>query len=462
MPINSFENYPMTWKPQLSDRTPPIYLKLAKQLENDIKTGKLKPGDKLPPQRELADFLDLNLSTITRTYKICLEKGLICAKVGQGTFVASDVNSSDILLYSKEQFDLVEMGTVHPPYIGNDKIIAFIKNTLTQPDFNRFLEYRSPAGTMFQKSSAVNWLQKLNIFTTSDKILFATGGQNALCAVLLGLFFPGDRIGTDSLSFTGLKSIAKTLGIQLIPLPSKNNKLDFNNLETFCQTEKIKGLYFIPEQHNPTAVSLSDKDRKSIANLARKLNLIILEDGINKVFRLKQQLPIFSYAPENTIYIFSTSKFLSAGLRIAYIISPHTHKPIIENALYNMNLMVSPFSLEIVSKILNSSLINHIINDKKQELIRRNKLVNRILSKYTIYGEDTCCFRWLILPDNYTGAEFEELAKSRGVQVFSAERFIIGNAVPPKAVRLCISAPKTIDELTLGLCKIKKLLHSYK
>ena len=95
MPINSFENYPMSWKPQLSDRTAPIYLKLAKQLEQDIKTGKLKPGDKLPPQRELADFLDLNLSTITRTYKICLEKGLICAKVGQGTFISSDVNSSD-------------------------------------------------------------------------------------------------------------------------------------------------------------------------------------------------------------------------------------------------------------------------------------------------------------------------------------------------------------------------------
>ena len=79
MPINSFENYPMSWKPQLSDRTAPIYLKLAKQLEQDIKTGKLKPGDKLPPQRELADFLDLNLSTITRTYKYMFrERSYMC------------------------------------------------------------------------------------------------------------------------------------------------------------------------------------------------------------------------------------------------------------------------------------------------------------------------------------------------------------------------------------------------
>ncbi|TQW47891.1 GntR family transcriptional regulator, partial [Clostridioides difficile] len=98
MPINSFENYPMTWKPKLDNRKPPIYKTLAMLLEEDIKRGNLNPGDKLPPQRELADFLDLNLSTITRAFKLCEEKGLICAKVGKGTFISSDVNVSNTLL----------------------------------------------------------------------------------------------------------------------------------------------------------------------------------------------------------------------------------------------------------------------------------------------------------------------------------------------------------------------------
>ncbi len=458
MPINSFDDYPMSWKPQLLDRTTPIYLKLAKQLEMDIKNGKLKPGDKLPPQRELADFLDLNLSTITRTYKICLEKGLICAKVGQGTFISSDVNSSDVLLYSHEHTSIIEMGTVHPPYNENNKIVLFIKNILMQPDFNRFLEYRSPAGTMFQRNIITSWLQQFKIKSTPEQVLFATGGQNALCAILLGLFSKGDRIATDPLSFTGLKSIVKMLGIKLVPLPTKNYKLDFDNIEYFCQTEKIKGLYFIPEQHNPTTLSLSDKERKYIAQIAIKLNLIILEDGINKVFRSIQQAPILSYAPNNTIYIFSTSKFLSAGLRVAYIIAPLSYKLLIKNALYNMNLMVSPFSLEIVSKLLSSNLIKDVIKEKRLELIKRNRIVNKILENYTIYGEETCSFRWLILPDKINGIDFEKLAKKNGVQVFSAERFIIGNTIPPNAVRLCISAPKNIEYLNRGLCKIKELL----
>lgn len=73
MPVNSFENYPMSWKPSLKNIKGSITKGLAKLLEEDIKNCKLNPGTKLPPQRELADFLDINLSTVTRAFKLCEE-----------------------------------------------------------------------------------------------------------------------------------------------------------------------------------------------------------------------------------------------------------------------------------------------------------------------------------------------------------------------------------------------------
>lgn len=76
MPVNSFENYPMSWKPTLTLTQNPLYLSLAMAMEEDIQNGVLLPGTKLPPQRELADYLDLNLSTITRAFKVCEKKGL--------------------------------------------------------------------------------------------------------------------------------------------------------------------------------------------------------------------------------------------------------------------------------------------------------------------------------------------------------------------------------------------------
>lgn len=56
MQVNSFENYPMSWKPVIDRALKPLYMTLAKQLETEIIKGSLLPGTKLPPHRELEIF----------------------------------------------------------------------------------------------------------------------------------------------------------------------------------------------------------------------------------------------------------------------------------------------------------------------------------------------------------------------------------------------------------------------
>ena len=109
MPVNSFENYPMTWKPQKADLEKPYYLSIAASLEKDILSGVLPENTKLPPQRELADFLDLNLSTITRAYKLCELKGLLYAVTGKGTFVSPGISAKDTFL--DKNSPVIEMGS---------------------------------------------------------------------------------------------------------------------------------------------------------------------------------------------------------------------------------------------------------------------------------------------------------------------------------------------------------------
>ena len=62
MPVNSFKNYHLSWCPEVDKLSRPCYLAIANLLEQDIRRGKLAPGTKLPPQRELADFLDRKVS----------------------------------------------------------------------------------------------------------------------------------------------------------------------------------------------------------------------------------------------------------------------------------------------------------------------------------------------------------------------------------------------------------------
>ncbi|QIC07452.1 winged helix-turn-helix transcriptional regulator [Brevibacillus sp. 7WMA2] len=84
----------MSWNPDKRNLSSPLYLSIASLLEYNILNGYLKPHTKLPPQRELADYLDINLSSITRAFKIYEMKNLIYAITGSGTFVSPNAGNT--------------------------------------------------------------------------------------------------------------------------------------------------------------------------------------------------------------------------------------------------------------------------------------------------------------------------------------------------------------------------------
>ena len=75
------------WAPQLSRLGKPRYLAIADAIAEDIRSGKLAPSERLPPQRKLARRLDIDFTTVARGYVEAQRRGLIESRVGQGTFV---------------------------------------------------------------------------------------------------------------------------------------------------------------------------------------------------------------------------------------------------------------------------------------------------------------------------------------------------------------------------------------
>ena len=211
MPVNSFENYPMSWKPKKTDLEKPYYLSIAARLEKDIFSGLLPENTKLPPQRELADFLDLNLSTITKAYKLCELKGLLYAVTGKGTFVSPRVSVQDTFL--DKNSTVIEMGMIKPFYECNQSVLSAAKNVLNTPDNIRLFEYSNPLGTERQIKAARKWLHHFGIDAAKKNILLSAGAQNALSVVLISMFNAGDKIAVDSFTYTNFKGLANFLHI---------------------------------------------------------------------------------------------------------------------------------------------------------------------------------------------------------------------------------------------------------
>src|SRR6202790_5770674 len=66
------------------------YLRLADAIAAEIADGALKPGDRLPPQRDFAYERRIAVSTAGRVYAELLRRGLVVGEVGRGTFISGD------------------------------------------------------------------------------------------------------------------------------------------------------------------------------------------------------------------------------------------------------------------------------------------------------------------------------------------------------------------------------------
>lgn len=458
MPVNSFENFPMSWKPDRADLTKPLYLSIALLLERDIVSGKLLPHTKLPPQRELADFLDVNLSTITKSYKICELRGLLYATTGRGTFVSPSVNLPNVVVNHEEAFNYIEMGVIKPFYQTNPLVSNAIQTVMNRPNAAAHLEYSHPLGTAYQKQAAQRWLKGFQLDVEIDNIAIASGAQNALAITLISLFEAGDKIATDQFTHPNFINLAKLLHIQLIPVEGDDDGMLPDALELICKTNSISGIYLMPNYSNPTCITIPVKRRKELVNTIRKHSLTLIEDDVY-AFSLPQKLePLTSAITDQSVYICSTSKSLCAGLRVAFFAFPTNFREKIINGIYNINLKTSSLNAEIIAELIFSGVAEKIVQAKIDLAKERKDIFSRYFPPSLTSTDNICFFQWLPLPEHINGKLFEEAAKFHGVNVFCSDRFTVGHTSHKSYIRLALSSPTDSPELEKALRMIKALL----
>lgn len=457
MPYNSFENYPMSWKPVLNKGSAPLYLLLAGQLEQDIISGALKPGVKLPPQRELADYLDINVSTVSRAFKICSQKGLLSGSVGNGTYVAYHISTNMLSAAIREKPHAIELGSMMPETVEQQEVTFLLQKMMAESSFGSLFQYNHGIAE-WQREAAAKLLLLAKCPALPNQVLTASGGQNALAAILAGLLKPGDKLGVDPLVYPGVKSAASLFGIQLVPVAQENGEMSEAGLLHAVKNDGIKAVYVMPGCQNPTTHCMTVQCRNMLAKMANEFNLTIIEDGITNLLMNDPGESIFSRAPEQAIFILSLSKSVDPAFRLAYLCVPAQYFHTIDDALYSMNLSQSTLLLELSSRLIASEQMGHLLHRRRAGLKLRNQLTDDILQGHTVHGGADSLSRWLLLPPGINGIRFEQAASELGVSVYSSERFAVGKNAPIEAIRLAICAPDSLNELERGLTILKKLL----
>lgn len=459
MPVNSFENYPMSWKPQKARLEKPYYLSIAASLEADILSGNLPENTKLPPQRELADFLDLNLSTITRAYKLCELKGLLYAVTGRGTFVSPGTLAQHTFLEKEDS--VIEMGMIRPFYENNHSIQNAARLILNREESIKLFEYSSPLGTKRQIKAGRKWLHRLGVDVGEENVLVSAGAQNALSVILISLFKAGDKIAVDSFTYTNFKGLANFLHIQLIAVPGDEHGMSPEGLLTLCRNTEIKGVYLMPTCSNPTSIFMPRSRRLELAEIIRKFHLLVIEDDIYSFLSAYGQTApdtksFFSLAPGQTIHICSISKSLCAGLRVAFIAFPDSFRELLVSGMLGINLKTVSLNSEIIAELIESGEAETIV---KQKILCARKR-NQIFKSFFPFPQTDSVerfFHWLPLPDHLTSENLELLALRQGIHVLGSHRFAMQNENKSSYVRVSVASPDTEDDLKKGLLRLKNI-----
>ncbi len=451
MPINNYNLSPLNWTISKEELGHPQYLSLAAALERDIKSGVLQPGTKLPPQRILADFLDLNFTTVTRAYDLCREKGLIYGETGRGTFVAPQSRYADM------ESSIIELGVVLGFPDVNAQLVEAARKVMTSAYCKDLFSYTERMGMLHQREIGVHWMATRGIQTDVEHTTIFAGAQNAITISLLSLFSVGDALATDAFTYANLIGTARLAHIRLVPVPGDEYGMRPDSLDEICTQTCIKGVFLMPCCANPTMKTMDLSRRDDIALVCQKHQLIVIEDDASIFPTYKS---IYSRLPEQTIYISATTRHIAPGLRVTYGCYPDRYKSSLMNGLYTTSIKASALDAEIMSNILKSRKANSILFEKSDIAIQANQIYNQVFSEDPIPKYSVPFFRIHTLNQSGNGQGIEQYILSQGIRVCHSYRFAVDKSTKQAFLRISLSSTRDLTQLEKGLRLLKDIVDS--
>ena len=213
---------------------------------------------------------------------------------------------------SPESFPVAELAKISADIFENQSISA--------------LQYSITEGyTPLREAIAKRQSQKFGIGTDKDSTIVVSGGQQGLELACKVFCDEGDTVICENPSFIGALNSFRSNGANIVGVDLEADGISIEGLEKALKSNpRAKLIYMIPTFQNPSGITTSIEKRRAVLELARKYDVIILEDNPYGELRfIGEDIPtIKSIDTEGrVIYCSSFSKILSAGMRVGFVIA---------------------------------------------------------------------------------------------------------------------------------------------
>ncbi len=350
---------------------------------------------------------------------------------------------------------------------GNPAPESFPVNELTEISADIFknspvsaLQYSLTEGYPALREAVAKRLKdKFNIGREFDSTVIVTGGQQGIELTCKSFCNEGDVVICENPTFIGALNAFRSNGAKTVGVELEDDGINIEKLEeTIKNTDNVKLLYLIPTFQNPAGTSMSLKKRKKVYELAKRYNIIIIEDNPYGELRFAgEEIPTIKSMDTEGIVVYcgSFSKILSAGMRVGFMCAPGeiVSKAVVAKQVEDVHTNI--FFQMLCHKFMSEyDLDAHI--EKIRAIYRHkctlmlNALEENMPKSVKFTRPEGGLFIWCTLPDGVELSEFVKACIANKVAVVPGTAFNCDTEAPSNSFRLNYSTPSD-EQIVRGI-----------
>lgn len=333
----------------------PIYRQVYERLRLAILARRLRPGERLPPSRELAKLLGVSRTTILLAFDHLLAEGYVQGKTGSGTFVNDTI--PDHLLQSRLQKKKMAVQERHARTISKQghrlkRVVDLQRVRLPSqqpfrpgvPALNDFpadlwvriaarearrlqasdYGYAAPHGYLPLREALASYLRIARaVRCEPEQVLIVNGSQQGIDLICKVLLDSQDEVWIEDPGYIGAREAFVAADAGIVPIPLTNAGIDVMKGAQLCPHPKL--IYVSPSHQYPVGAIMSLARRLQLLDFAAKAGAWIVEDDYDSEFRYTGH-PVSSLQgiddSDGVIYLGTLSKAFFPALRLGYLAVP--------------------------------------------------------------------------------------------------------------------------------------------
>ena len=428
-----------SWAPVLQGREGPKYLAIADAIAADVAAGRLAPGDRLPPQRDLAGRLTARLhhrrARLRRGWK-----ARSCRIRRRSRHVRSAARS--VRGDSGPQRSRADFTMNMPPEPDDPELLQRMRAGFASvaADLNSLLRYQGFGGSPMDRDAAASWLGRRALVPSQERIFLAPGAHGAMVGIFSLLARAGDSVLCEAITYPGVRAICAQLGLQLIGVEMDGDGVIPEALEEAVRRHAPKAIYLNPTLQNPKTITIPEPDAPPSARshaVSKSRSSRTTPMGSSHAWppapRSDRARRLLAHCGPRQVH----RGWPPSGLR-RRAGSPAAWS--FNSAMRAVCVMASPISAAVATRWINDGTADTILQFIRSESIARERIAAKAMEPGSYLSDPLSFNIWLPMRNGWTRSVFVGQARTSGLGVVPSDAFA-ANGAPPEAVRVGLGGP---------------------